>query len=131
MGYLHEYLYWAVVMRWVDGDTVDVLLDLGFNTHRKERLRLVGVNTPELRPKHDDFPTPEERNAHIEKAKEALALCEKLAPAGFKVLVRTYKDEKGKYGRYLASVIHDPNNLQNSVNLELLDAGLAVPADYS
>jgi endonuclease YncB( thermonuclease family) len=43
------YYYNAEVKRIVDGDTFDILIDLGFDTFRKGRVRLYGVNTPESR----------------------------------------------------------------------------------
>lgn len=43
------YEYRAEIRRVVDGDTVDVLLDLGFSNFRKERVRLLGIDTPETR----------------------------------------------------------------------------------
>mgnify|MGYP001304981027 FL=1 len=43
------YEYKAKVLRVVDGDTVDVLIDVGFSTFKKERVRLHGINTPECR----------------------------------------------------------------------------------
>lgn len=42
---LHHYR--GKVLKVVDGDTVDILIDLGFEVHRKVRCRLLGVNTPE------------------------------------------------------------------------------------
>ena len=42
-----QYQYKAEVVRVVDGDTVDVLIDLGLNVFTKERIRLFGINTPE------------------------------------------------------------------------------------
>ena len=41
------YEYSATLIKIVDGDTVDVLIDLGFNTTKKERVRLLGIYTPE------------------------------------------------------------------------------------
>ena len=43
------YTYDAKVVRVVDGDTIDALIDLGFNVHKKIRIRMVGINTPESR----------------------------------------------------------------------------------
>ena len=45
------YIYKAKVLRVVDGDTIDLLIDLGFNAWKKERIRLSGINTPETRTK--------------------------------------------------------------------------------
>jgi micrococcal nuclease len=41
------YEYSSSLIKIVDGDTVDVLIDLGFNTTKKERVRLLGIDTPE------------------------------------------------------------------------------------
>jgi micrococcal nuclease len=43
----HEYTYMATVERVVDGDTIDLLVDLGFRTYQKLRVRLYGINIPE------------------------------------------------------------------------------------
>ena len=42
------------VVRVVDGDTVDVEIDLGFSLTKKERIRLAGIDTPETRTKNDE-----------------------------------------------------------------------------
>ena len=81
------------VLKVVDGDTVDVILDLGFDMFKKERVRLAGIDTPESRTK--DL---EEKELGID-AKEFLERrmmeCEEL-------WVRTEKD--GKYGRMLGQI---------------------------
>ena len=43
--------YKAKITRVIDGDTVDAMIDLGFSVHRKIRIRLHGINTPESRTK--------------------------------------------------------------------------------
>ncbi|GAG20500.1 unnamed protein product, partial [marine sediment metagenome] len=43
------YTYRAKLDRVVDGDTVDLFVDLGFNICIKDRFRLLGIDTPELR----------------------------------------------------------------------------------
>ena len=43
------YEYNAVVEKVVDGDTIDVIIDLGFKTWKKVRVRMEGINTPESR----------------------------------------------------------------------------------
>lgn len=42
------YTYTCKILRVVDGDTLEVLIDLGFNAFLKETIRLLGVNTPEV-----------------------------------------------------------------------------------
>ena len=41
--------YNATVTRVVDGDTIDAMVDLGFSTHKKVRIRMMGINAPESR----------------------------------------------------------------------------------
>ena len=45
------YKYNAKLIRVIDGDTVDALIDLGFNVWVKKRIRLYGINAPETRTK--------------------------------------------------------------------------------
>ena len=46
-----RFWYGATVLGVVDGDTVDLMVDLGFQVHHKIRVRLYGINTPESRTK--------------------------------------------------------------------------------
>lgn len=108
------YDYHATVRRWVDGDTVDLLVDLGFTVQVRQRFRLLGVDTPETN-----------RKASREAGNAATAYAAGLAPVGSAVLVRSHKT--GKYGRWLAEVSPldgDGEPLQ-SVNDALLEAGHA------
>ena len=80
------------VIKVVDGDTVDIIIDLGFSLTKKERVRLSGIDTPESRTK--DL---EEKELGLE-AKEFLE--RRLDDAvGYNLRVKTEKD--GKYGRML------------------------------
>lgn len=109
------YEYHARVTNVVDGDTVDLDVDLGFGVTYSKRFRLMGINTPEIRTKD-----PEEKAAGF-KAKarlEELTLDRRL-------VVRTTKDKPGKYGRILATLI-DPEN-KIDINRQLLIEGLAKP----
>ena len=84
------FVYNAILERVVDGDTVDVTLDLGFSVHlKKQRCRLAGIDTPESRT----------RNL-AEKAlgKKASARLSELCVGSF--LIQSLG--KGKYGRILA-----------------------------
>ena len=122
------FTYTATVMRWIDGDTVDLEIDLGFKTAVKDRFRLYGIDTPELRPKKADFASEEERREEIKKADAALAYCEKIAPVGTRLVVRTFKDEKGKYGRWLAD-LRIPEE-QRTLNEMLVAEGHAKLASF-
>lgn len=86
------YYYKASVDRVVDGDTVDLLVDMGFMHSQKMRVRLARINTPELNRR-------EEREAGL-AAKQRL---EELI-SGEQVVIRTNKDKTGKFGRYIADI---------------------------
>jgi len=115
------WFYRAKITRVIDGDTVEAVCDLGFGSYRVERLRLAGVDAPELRPRRG---TPEEREAErllAHKAKERVAeLLE-----GREVVIRTYKT--GSFARWIAQVYHDPADRTKTVNDLLLEEGLAKP----
>lgn len=110
------YDYRAEVVRWVDGDTVDLMVDLGFTVLMVTRFRLLGVNTPETN-----------RKASREAGKAATAFVESLAPVGSTVLVQSHKT--GKFGRWLATVypMGGEGNPLESVNDALLRHGHAEP----
>ena len=84
------YQYHAVVNRVVDGDTVDLRIDLGFKVWIEERCRLLGVDTPETR-------TRDEREKRF--GKMATARVEELLPPGSEHVINTSFDSHGKYGR--------------------------------
>jgi micrococcal nuclease len=110
------YEYRATVDRWVDGDTVDLIVDLGFTVHMRTRFRLLGVDTPEVN-----------RIASREAGLAATAFAESLAPAGSTVIVESKKT--GKYGRWLGLIfpLDEEGNRRESVNASLLAAGHARP----
>ena len=93
---MYEYAVKEVV-RVVDGDTIDVLIDLGFDLTKKERIRLAGIDTPESRTR--DL---EEKALGLE-AKDFL---HGLLDNAVELRVKTEKD--GKYGRMLGW-LHDGN----------------------
>lgn len=97
------YTYAADVLAVVDGDTLDLRVDLGFSIFRLERVRLRGANTPETR-----SGSPKERLAGARAKARAAAWVE---AHGGRVLVRTEKDRADKYGRMLATVWPGPDVL--------------------
>ena len=107
------YEYNCKVVRVVDGDTVDVDIDLGFDTWRLgERIRLYGIDTPECRT----------RNATEKKAGLlAKEFVERRLQQGGTYTLSTR--EKGKYGRYLG-VITIEGTL--TINAALVSENLAV-----
>jgi micrococcal nuclease len=94
---MHEYQ--ARVVHVVDGDTLDVVVDLGFNMTRKIRLRLLGIDTHETYGvDHDstEYKLGKDQTEFVQEWTDAAAGPE------WPFIIRT--DKKGKYGRYLASV---------------------------
>jgi len=112
------YEYNATIRRWVDGDTVDVTLDLGFDILYNNRIRLYGINTPESRTR--DLEEKERGLAAKDRVKE-------LCPVGSKITLRTTKDGRGKFGRILGEIFI-PGVVQ-SVNQLLVEEGHAVEYD--
>jgi micrococcal nuclease len=101
------YEYNCTVTRVVDGDTIDVILDLGFSVLHKCRVRLYGIDTPESRTKDED-----------EKARGKLAAkyLEDSINNGTEIILRSkLKDSKGKYGRVLGEIIVDNININQSM----------------
>ena len=108
------YEYGCKVTRVVDGDTIDVDLDLGFNIYHKCRVRLYGIDTPESRTRDKD-----------EKARGKLAakfLQDAISNGKHVILQTQLKDSKGKFGRVLASVIVDGID----INQQMIDNHMAV-----
>ena len=121
------YEYKAIVERVVDGDTIDVIIDLGFKTWKKVRVRMEGINTPES------------RTRDLEEKKRGLAAKDRL------VEILKYNGNQctlkvsgvGKFGRAIASVYVDtlsPASNQSSmtivnVNKQLIEEGHAVAYD--
>ena len=97
------YEYACKVERVVDGDTVDVVLNLGFDIMYKSRVRLYGIDTPESRTRNLD-----------EKArgKMAGAFLKNKIDTGEKIVIQTkLKDSRGKFGRVLGNIIVDGINI--------------------
>ena len=106
------YEYNCKVKRVVDGDTVDVVIDLGFDIHYVSRVRLYGIDTPESRTRNKD-----------EKVRGLMSkqcLIDELAKG--QVVIRTRRDKKGKFGRVLGEMYVGDKN----INLMMVDDSLAV-----
>ncbi len=90
---MEPFIYRADVVRVIDGDTLVLDIDLGFSiVMRRQRIRLFGINAPEMRTRHG------------KEVKKYLAnLIE-----GRTVTLRTIRDKKGEYRRWLG-IIEDDN----------------------
>ena len=107
------YEYAATVNRVVDGDTIDVTLDLGFSIQYQARIRLLGINTPESRTR--------------DKAEKARGLAAKdygvdWCEAQEAIVIQTSLDKRGKFGRVLGRVLGVDGYCLNDV---LVDVGHA------
>ena len=104
------FIYRCVIQRIVDGDTVDVNIDLGFGIwKKKERVRIAGIDTPESRTRDK-----------VEKI-FGLAATEKahtLIPEGSNQIIRTRRDRAGKYGRTMGDFVLEDGRLYTDIMVE-------------
>ena len=101
------YEYRCKIRRVVDGDTVDIDIDLGFGVWlHKERVRIYGIDTPESRTRDK-----EEKKFGL-MAKEFV----KQFVKGDSIILRTQKyDAKGKFGRILGDIIVDNKSMSETM----------------
>ena len=99
--------YKAKIIKVVDGDTVDAMVDLGFSIYRKIRIRLYGVNAPESRTK--DL---EEKERGLQ-AKSRLR--DILEENDYEVDLKSFG--VGKFGRCLGEIMLDKVDEQNNNTL--------------
>ena len=119
------YEYKAKILRVVDGDSVDVDIDVGFGVWlRNERVRIMGIDTPESRTRDK-----QEKKFGL-LAKERL---KELLPKGKDSVLRTQidkdgEDAKGKFGRILGNFVygHGHNGRFTMVTDILIKEGHAV-----
>jgi micrococcal nuclease len=105
------YIYNAKLVRVIDGDTIDAVIDLGFDVWIKKRVRLYGIDTPETRTR--DL---KEKQAGIAAKKR---LQELIDDSGGKFRIQSHGI--GKYGRCLGTLFIDETN----INMLLLNEGHA------
>jgi len=104
------YKYNAKVDRVVDGDTIDALVDLGFDTWKKVRIRMMGLNAPES------------RTRDLEEKKKGLAAKDRLKELLNKETFTLQSHGVGKYGRCLGELFVEDVN----INKQLIEEGHAV-----
>lgn len=112
------WLYRARFVKAIDGDTMDVVIDAGFRSFREERLRLLGINTPEM--KRPTREAGESAKAFVEFWMEFAA--SRVQIEEWPLIVETYKSDV--FGRYLATVWRACDG--ECLNTELLTSGNAV-----
>jgi micrococcal nuclease len=108
------YTYNAIIVRVVDGDTVIADIDLGFNIwQRNQSIRLSGINAPEL------------KGSTLEAGKESKKFLENMVLSK-RVILRTEKDRKEKYGRLLGNIQIEEDKNMIEINRKMIAEGHAV-----
>ena len=102
------YTYEAKVVRVVDGDTIDLDIDLGFHIRITKRIRLSFINAPEM-------------NTDLGKRSKDFLL--KSIPQESNVIIKTQLDKTDKYGRVLGEIFA-PDQI-SSINKLMIDGGFA------
>lgn len=111
---MDTYVYNANVTSIYDGDTITCDIDCGFGVLLiKQKIRLYGLNAPEVRGE-----TREQGIVSRDKLRERIL--------NKKITLKTIKDKKGKYGRYIAVIYLNTEN----INDWLVENNLAVKAEY-
>ncbi len=101
------YKYKAKLLRWVDGDTALVRIDLGFHCQREERIRLARVDAYEL------------NSSTIYKRRRAISArfnAKKICPEGSEVSIETKKaPHPDMYARYIADIKFGRKNVSDEL----------------
>ena len=120
---MDKYIYRAKLDRVVDGDTVDALIDVGFDIWFKKRIRFKGLDTWESRTRN-----LEEKALGLKAKARTKELLEKVSSKSGYFRIKSYG--LGKYGRVIADVfIEDKNGKQWNVNQTLISEGHAYVYD--
>ena len=107
------------IVKVLDGDTIDVLIDLGFDLYKKERVRIAGVDTPEKRTR--DL---EEKELGIDATNWLKAKLTETIKGDEELTIRTeLKGGVGKYGRLLGWLYVGDSDI--SLNEQMITEGYA------
>ena len=116
---MDKYIYRAKLDRVVDGDTIDAMIDVGFDIWVKKRIRYMGVDTWESRTRDLD----EKKKGLAAKARNKELLEKVSAKPGY---FRLKSYGVGKYGRVLGEIfIMDADGKQYNINEQLKTEGHA------
>ena len=120
---MDKYIYRAKLERVVDGDTIDALIDVGFDIWVKKRIRYKGIDTWESRTRNLD----EKKKGLAAKARNKELLQKVSSKPGY---FRLKSYGVGKYGRVLGEIfIQDNDGKQFSINNKLINEGHAYVYD--
>ena len=107
------------IVKVLDGDTIDVLIDLGFDLYKKERVRIAGVDTPEKRTRN-----LEEKELGIDATNWLKEKLDSTIAGDDELTIRTeLVGGVGKYGRLLGWLYIGDGNV--SLNEQMIDEGYA------
>ena len=116
---MEKYIYRGKLERVVDGDTIDALIDVGFDIWIKKRIRYSGIDTWESRTRD----LAEKAKGLEAKARNKELLMEVSSKSGY---FRLKSHGVGKYGRVLGEIfIEDKEGKQYSINETLISEGHA------
>lgn len=102
-------LYKAEIDRWIDGDTVDMHVDLGFRIHHHCRFRVVRIDAPEIRRRKGVT------DAEVKRGKALTEFLQSQWPAGTHCIIAARK-ATDRYGRWLAEIYLElPDHDQGAV----------------
>ena len=120
---MDKYIYRGKLERVVDGDTIDALIDVGFDIWIKKRIRYSGIDTWEARTRDLD----EKKKGLAAKARNKELLKEISSKSGY---FRLKSHGVGKYGRVLGEIfIMDSDGRQWNINETLIKEGHAYVYD--
>ena len=116
---MDKYIYRGKLERVVDGDTIDALIDVGFDIWIKKRIRYSGIDTWESRTRD----LAEKAKGLEAKARNKELLMEISSKSGY---FRLKSHGVGKYGRVLGEIfIEDKEGKQYNINKTLISEGHA------
>jgi len=119
-----QYIRRAKIVRLIDGDTCVLDCDMGMSITVRATVRLFKINTPEVR-------GPEKVAGHAATQHLADLLVEFRHEGEWDIVVQTHKDKRGKFGRYLATLMGVTQDGQPvDLNERMVTDGHAVVALY-
>ena len=108
------YTYQCNTLRVIDGNTVDAIIDLGFNVTIRQRIKLYGVNVQDIR--SNDEQVRQQAIASKTKLTELL---------GNEFVCETIVNKRGKAGRVMGKLSTNNQGSKVDINQQLIDLGFA------
>lgn len=93
------------IVKFIDGDTIDVIIDLGFSTYIKRRVRLYGIDTPETRTRDT-----REKQKGLAAKQRLQEICKE---SNYPIILKSYG--YGKFGRVLGELFTNNTNINQQL----------------